>query len=242
MNEVVVREPSILDDRSGSWLSYREAVRRALRSTEQRDVATSWSGAGSDTSAAPLPTDPEWAGGAVLRDTRVRTVQAPASTVYRAVCEIGGERGWYAGDRLWELRGLLDKLIGGPGMRRGRRDPDRLRIGDAVDFWRVQAMEQDHLLRLRAEMRLPGVASIEWRISPESDDSPEPRCRIEQIATFVPRGLWGRVYWYAVAPFHSLVFPGLIDGLARQAEESHGLEGAAHDDGASPRSSASTSA
>jgi hypothetical protein len=164
-----------------------------------------------------LPTDPEWAGGAVLRDVRERTVDASPEVVHRVTMGIGGQRGWYSGEWLWEMRGLIDKIIGGPGMRRGRRDPDLLRVGDAVDFWRVEAIEPGALLRLRAEMRLPGVASLEWRTEPIAADGDVQRCRLVQTATFVPRGLWGRAYWYGVAPFHTFVFPGLIDGIAADA-------------------------
>jgi hypothetical protein len=213
VNEVVVHDDTIRELCPGPMIGYRESVRLALKRVEAHDVTTRWSGADNVTIAGPLPTDPEWAGGSVLRDVRERVVEAPADVVHRTVCGIGGERGWYAGEWLWELRGLMDKIVGGPGMRRGRRDPDRLRVGEAVDFWRVAAIEPD-LLRLRAEMRLPGRAAIEWRIEPLDDR----RCRLVQTATFVPRGLWGRVYWYGVAVFHGFVFPGLIDGLKHAAE------------------------
>jgi hypothetical protein len=219
VNEVVVRDDAILELCPGPRIGYREAVRLALRRVEARDVATSWSGAGSAAVAGPLPTDPEWSGGAVLRDVRERTVHASPEVVHRTVCGIGGARGWYVGEWLWELRGFADKIVGGPGMRRGRRDPDRLRVGDAVDFWRVEALEPGALLRLRAEMRLPGVAALEWRIERLPDDADGSRCRLVQTATFVPRGLWGRMYWYGVAPFHRFVFPGLVAGLVAAAEQ-----------------------
>jgi hypothetical protein len=164
--------------------------------------------------AAPLPTDPDWAGGAVLSDVRERVVNAPADVVHRTVCGVGGTRGWYAGEWLWEFRGVLDKLVGGPGMRRGRRDRDALAVGEAVDFWRVADIRPGSLLRLRAEMRLPGVAALEWSIEALGDQ----QSKLVQTATFVPRGLWGRAYWYGVAVFHGFVFPGLIDGLRRAAE------------------------
>ena len=135
--------------------------------------------------------------------------------VHRVVCGVGGTRGWYAGDWLWSVRGLLDTLVGGPGVRRGRRDADDLRVGDALDFWRVEALEPERLLRLRAEMRLPGEASLEWRLAPGAAPG---TTAVTQVATFVPRGLWGRAYWYAVAPFHGFVFPGLLAGLAADAE------------------------
>lgn len=219
VNEVVVRDDSILELCSGPRIGYRQSVQLALRRVEARNVTTSWSGAGMASVAAPLPTDPGWSGGSVLRDVRERTVRASPEDVHRTVCGVGGTRGWYSGEWLWELRGLMDKIIGGPGMRRGRRDPDRLRIGDAVDFWRVETIEPEVLLRLRAEMRLPGVAALEWRIEPLPDSAGSARCRLVQTATFVPRGLWGRAYWYGVAPFHTFVFPGLVDGLKDAAEQ-----------------------
>jgi uncharacterized protein YbjT (DUF2867 family) len=218
VNEVIVHDAAILDLCPGPRLSYRESVDLALRRVEEHDVTTSWSGASTETAAGPMPTDPDWAGGAVLQDTRVREVHATPEVVHRTTLGVGGQRGWYSGDWLWDLRGFLDKLAGGPGMRRGRRDPDRLRVGDAVDFWRVETIEPDALLRLRAEMRLPGVAAIEWQVEPLPEDADGPRCRLTQRATFVPRGLWGRAYWYGVAPFHVFVFPGLVDGLTRDAE------------------------
>ena len=220
VNEVVAHDDSILSLCPGRRTTYRDAVRLALRRVEEHDVATRWSGTGSRSVTGPLPTDPDWSGGSVVSDRRERVVESSPVAVHRAVCGVGGERGWYAGEWLWRLRGLLDQMVGGPGMQRGRRDPDRLRVGDAVDFWRVVAIEPDALLRLRAEMRLPGVASLEWQIEPMADAGSGERCRLVQIATFVPRGLWGRVYWYGVAPFHGLVFPGLVKGLATEAERS----------------------
>ena len=224
VNEVVVRDDSILELCPGPRIGYRLSVQLALRRVEARNVTTSWSGAGIASVAAPLPTDPGWSGGSVLRDVRERTVQASPAVVHRTVCGVGGTRGWYAGEWLWELRGLMDKIIGGPGMRRGRRDPDRLRVGDAVDFWRVETIEPGSLLRLRAEMRLPGVAALEWLIEPLPDTAGQARCRLVQTATFVPRGLWGRAYWYGVAPFHTFVFPGLVDGLKDAAEQAGRVE------------------
>ncbi len=226
VNEVVVRDDSIVELCPGPRIGYRESVELALRRVETRNVLTSWSDAAGDAPASPLPTDPEWAGGSVSSDTRVRAVAASPHAMFATVCGIGGERGWYAGEWLWELRGVLDALVGGPGMRRGRRDPDHLRIGDAVDFWRVESLVTDRLLRLRAEMRLPGVASLEWEIEP--DPTAPDRCTITQTATFVPRGLWGRIYWYGVAPFHGFVFPGMIDRLvaaAETADRAHVTEG-----------------
>lgn len=218
VNEVVVRDPAILDLCPGPLLGYRESVDLALQRVEAHDVKTRWSGAGKAPVSGSMPTDPEWAGGAVLSDVRERVVQATPQIVHETTLGIGGERGWYSSDWLWGIRGLLDQLVGGPGMRRGRRDPDRLRVGDSLDFWRVETIETDALLRLRAEMRLPGVAALEWEVQPLDDDSDGPRCLLIQRATFVPRGLWGRAYWYSVAPFHVVVFPGLLKGIASDAE------------------------
>ena len=128
-------------------------------------------------------------------------------------CRLGGDRGWHSNGWLWGVRGAIDTLIGGVGMRRGRRDPDRLRVGDALDFWRVEALEEGRLLRLRAEMKLPGEAWLEWRVEPTATGS-----RIHQLARYHPRGLWGRLYWLGVAPFHRFVFPGLLRGVIADAE------------------------
>jgi uncharacterized protein YbjT (DUF2867 family) len=199
----------------GTLLTYREAVELALARQRSGEVPTSWAGAeiGGRSPADPMPTDPGWAGGTVLADTRERDVAAPAAVLHAALCELGGETGWYGSDLLWSVRGLFDKLVGGVGMRRGRRDPHRLRVGDAVDFWRVEAVEAPTLLRLRAEMELPGEAWLEWRIDERPGGS-----HVRQYARYHPKGLWGRVYWLGVAPFHRLVFPGLLHGVSAEAE------------------------
>lgn len=210
VNEVVVTDPSTDDVLPGPLLPYRTAVRLALGRIHSDAVPTTWSGA---ELAAPIVTDPAWAGGTVLADTQVVESRAEVAALWRTVTAIGGRRGWYTGEWMWTLRGLLDKVVGGPGMRRGRRHPTELGVGDALDFWRVDALEPDRLLRLRAEMRLPGEAWLEWRIEPTAAGS-----RLTQRASFVPRGLSGRAYWYGVAPFHRLVFPGLARAIVADAE------------------------
>ncbi len=216
VNEVVVRDPAIREIVPITPLSTREAVELAVRRVADLDVDTTWAGAelGGRTPADPMPGDPDWSGGTVLEDRRTAWTSAPAADVFAVVCGIGGKRGWYAAEPLWWLRGALDLLAGGIGLRRGRRHPDALRVGDPLDFWRVEALEPDRLLRLRAEMRLPGAAWLEWRVTRE----PDGRTRLDQRARFHPRGLLGRVYWYAVLPFHAFVFAPLARRLAVEAE------------------------
>jgi hypothetical protein len=131
---------------------------------------------------------------------------------FTAIRRIGGTTGWYYANWLWHLRGLLDSLIGGVGLRRGRRDPDELRVGDTVDFWRVEAMEPDRRLRLAAEMKLPGRAWLEFEVSGDSTGS-----IIRQTATFDPKGVLGRAYWYCLLPLHNFVFGGMLRGIAEKA-------------------------
>ena len=161
-------------------------------------------------------TDPGWTGGTELTDVRTIVVDTDVHRTWQAVCRVGGERGWYRGEILWKARGLLDQIVGGPGLRRGRRHPDTLKVGEPVDFWRVENLDVDRLLVLHAEMRLPGEAWLEWSIEPVGAET-----RLTQTARFRPRGLLGRIYWYAVAPFHGLVFPGLLNGIAHDATTNH---------------------
>lgn len=167
----------------------------------------------SDGLAEPQPQDPVWSGGTVLSDERSAVSRADAPAVFAEVCAIGGDRGWPVAEPLWELRGLADTVLGGIGTRRGRRHPTELAVGDAVDFWRVEAIEPDRLLRLRAEMKVPGEAWLEFRTTPLGDG----RSLLEQRARFLPRGLWGRAYWLAMMPFHAVIFPVMARRLASQA-------------------------
>jgi uncharacterized protein YndB with AHSA1/START domain len=143
-------------------------------------------------------------------------VAAPASRVFAAIRRIGGGNGWYAADLLWRLRGFLDRLVGGPGLRRGRRDPEHLAYGDALDFWRVTAVEPDRRLELRAEMKLPGEALLAFEVEPLAGGGD--RCTLTQTARFLPKGLLGLLYWYTVLPFHGFVFRGMLRGIRRTAE------------------------
>ena len=212
VNEVVVRDHAIDAVVPRQPLPYRDAVDMALRRVRDLRVQTTWADAElrGRSPADPLPADPEWAGGTMLSD--VQTAHSPRSpdSVFATICGIGGERGWFAGDFLWTTRGVLDRLVGGVGMRRGRRHPDELRIGDPLDFWRVEALDAPRLLRLRAEMRLPGEAWLEWTIAP---DPTTHGSVITQRALFHPRGLAGRLYWIAVAPFHRVIFRPMLERL-----------------------------
>jgi uncharacterized protein YbjT (DUF2867 family)/uncharacterized protein YndB with AHSA1/START domain len=188
-------------------LSYEESVRRATDETSRGEAETSWSGALGANITYELA-DRE----GLIRETRTMVVDASPSAVYRAFSGLGGMRGWLVWDLAWRIRGALDKLAGGPGLRRGRRHPDELYVGEAVDFWRVEAAERDHLLRLRAEMKLPGRAWLQWTVTEEGSGS-----RLIQTATFSPRGLSGAAYWYALYPFHRLIFSDLIRAVAKRA-------------------------
>lgn len=213
INEVVVTEPPA-DSPVAEPEPFRTAVEQALQRTADLRVVTRWSDAAlpGHSPADPLPSDPDWAGGSLLVDESAATTDASASELFATVSGIGGARGYYVTPVLWGVRGWIDKLVGGVGLRRGRRDPDRLRVGDAVDFWRVEAVEPDRLVRLRAEMKLPGEAWIEWRISGDGQGS-----HLAQRAIFYPRGLTGRLYWYALIPFHALIFARMARGIAAAA-------------------------
>ena len=206
-NPVVCREDRITRLIPQNLLTVREAIHAALARMAGHSVETYWSMAG------PIPGDPDWAGGTVFRDAREATIDAPDWAVFKAVCRVGGGHGWYAADWLWKLRGWLDRLAGGPGLRRGRRDPEAIGYGEALDFWRVVGLDRDRRLALRAEMKLPGEALLEFLLEPRDAR----QCTLRQTALFKPRGLFGLLYWYAVAPFHHIVFRGMLQGIEREA-------------------------
>jgi uncharacterized protein YbjT (DUF2867 family) len=213
-NSVVPRERDLQRITGIEPMGYDEAVKLARQRINEGSVQTRWSDASWPKAPSdPLPTDPEWAGGDIELDERDRHVDAAPAEVWKVVEGIGGERGWYSFPLAWAVRGFLDRLIGGVGLRRGRRDPDRLHVGEALDFWRVEALERGQLLRLRAEMRLPGLAWLEFRVEPDGTGT-----RIFQRATFRPRGIAGKLYWWSVWPFHGIVFEGMLRNMARTAE------------------------
>lgn len=215
VNEVVVLDRSVQGVMPHHALSLDEALHLAARRVADRSVPSRWSDADlpGRTPADPMPTDPDWAGGTLLTDAQSSRSTASADAVFRAVEGIGGARGWYVAGWLWTMRGAIDALMGGVGMRRGRRDPDTLRVGDALDFWRVEALDPPNELRLRAEMRLPGEAWLEWYVEPDGSGAV-----LRQVAIFHPRGLLGRLYWYALIPFHALIFKRLCERLAQAAQ------------------------
>lgn len=191
-----------------------EAIRRALAVVQDLAVRTSWmDSVPASTSASPVPQDPDWAGGTVLRDRQEVPCPAAPEALFAVVSGVGAARGWYVADVLWALRGWIDKLVGGVGMRRGRRHPDELRVGDALDFFRVEAYDPPRLLRLRAEMKVPGDAWLEWRVKPAADGA----SRLVQSARFHPRGIAGRAYWWVLLPAHKVIWRRLAERLSSAA-------------------------
>ena len=193
-------------------LDCRQAIRFALEKLRLQQVETSWTDAGA---VAPLEwsteQDPDWAGGTIFKDDRRMLVKAAAEKLWPAVIGIGGKTGWYYADWLWHLRGWMDRLVGGPGLGRGRRDPAEVQAGDALDFWRVLVVDPGHRLKLVAEMKLPGEAVLELILTECFDGTTE----VRQCARYKPRGLLGLLYWYSVLPFHRLVFVGMLKGIAK---------------------------
>ena len=207
IRRLIDHEPHTLD----------EAIERALAVVGDLEIRTSWmDSAPSNTPASPMPQDPDWAGGTIYQDIQEVTTSASPAVLFATVSGIGGNRGWFVAGPLWTLRGWLDKLIGGVGMRRGRRHPDLLRVGDALDFFRVEAYEPTGLLRLRAEMKAPGEAWLEWRITDAGTGSAE----LRQLARFHPRGVAGRAYWWILLPIHKLIWKQLAHRLVDRAETS----------------------
>lgn len=215
-SEVVVTDDAAMHAFSVRPMSYEAAVRLALGRVHDDEVETVWFGAASSSA-------PDWTVQRKLSDEqgmlqdrqRVR-VRAEAATVFRVVSEIGGANGWLYAQPLWRLRGLLDRMVGGVGLRRGRRSNKSLLVGEAVDFWRVEALEPDRLLRLRAEMKLPGKAWLQFEVKPAEGAPTE--SDLAQTAFYEPKGLLGLAYWYSVLPAHAFVFPGMVREVARRAE------------------------
>jgi uncharacterized protein YbjT (DUF2867 family) len=232
MNEVVVHDdlarklfPRIL------LLDYETSVRLAFEKIRQREVETSWTDALTSSQRGPAPVAFLTSEGMVI-ERRQRVVQVPAEAVYRAFARLGGQRGWLYMDWTWQVRGIVDRLFGGVGMRRGRRNSEDVRVGDALDFWRVEAVDPGRMMRLRAEMKVPGRAWLEFQAEHQTAGG----TLLTQTAFFEPKGLLGLLYWYVLYPVHGLIFSGLIRTLADQATALHKEETATRISG--PRATA----
>ena len=207
INHLIPLPPEGLIDVTG-------AIELALTNTSDNNVSTRWSDATLPTAPwQKAQSDPEWAGETLYKDTRDQETEASIENLWKTVEQIGGDNGWYGSDFLWFLRGLLDRLLGGVGLRRGRRDPLHLRVGDSLDFWRVESVEPEKSLKLYAEMILPGKAWLEFRL----EKLPNGKSKIIQEASYSPRGLGGQLYWFAVSPLHFLVFPTMLRNIVRSA-------------------------
>ncbi len=215
-HETVVRDDRALVDFQVRPMGVREAIEAAIRNEDRTVAETRWSDALSSSGAPPHAFDgyASVERGRRLIDSRERRVAVSPERAFAPIRRIGGHTGWYACDALWRIRGFLDLLVGGVGMRRGRLDPEVLRVGDAVDWWRVEAYEPDRLLRLRAEMKLPGRAWLEFEVRPDPNGA---GASIRQTALYDPSGVLGLLYWYAIYPLHVCVFHRMLRGIARVA-------------------------
>ncbi len=215
-HECIVREHDIdayIPEPEGGLTGYRRAVRLALARMRDGAVETSWQDASvADAPSDPLPSDPDWSGHTVFTDDRIRETTASPDRVWAVVEAIGGENGWYSFPLAWAVRGWMDKLVGGVGLRRGRRHPTRLNTGEALDWWRVERIDRGRFLRLRAEMKVPGLAWLEMTVDPTPAGT-----RYRQRAVFFPQGLAGRLYWFAILPFHGIIFAGMARRITAEA-------------------------
>jgi len=223
INEVICQESDIkkyLPDPSEGLTTFEKAVDLALLRVRDAQVSTRWSSASiPGVPSEPMPSDPEWSGGSLYQDVRTAEVDTSNHEVWKVVEAIGGEHGYFSLDWAWEIRGLMDRAVGGVGLRRGRRDPNTLHVGETLDFWRVEERIPDNLLRLRAEMKMPGKAWLEFKIEKINDN----KCKLTQRAIFYPKGLAGHAYWWSIIPFHGLVFPGMCRNIAKVAmKNKHG--------------------
>jgi len=217
-NRSVVTDPTALAVFPVRPIGLRDAIARALRYEDRAFALTRWSDARSSGGTTAALADARFGG--KLVDARRVHVRADADRAFQPVARIGGERGWYFGTWLWRIRGALDLLVGGVGMRRGRRDPESPIAGDTLDFWRVEAYEPGRRLRLSAEMKLPGRAWLEFEVEPAAGGA-----IVHQTAVFEPIGLFGLLYWYALLPVHAVIFRGMLRAIGRRADERDGDDG-----------------
>ena len=209
-NEVVVRDPGPATGFGLHPLPYIEALQRAIDRSDRHDVESTWFDALAAPDKASLSSVTSHEG--MIVERRQRTIAAPPEQVFAEVERLGGDAGWPYANLLWRMRGLMDRAVGGVGMRLGRRDPDHLRVGDAVDFWRVEEVRRPTLLRLRAEMKVPGRAWLQYEVV----ETPA-GCRLVQTAFFEPKGLPGLAYWYVLYPVHGFIFRGSVRVLGERA-------------------------
>jgi uncharacterized protein YbjT (DUF2867 family) len=195
-------------------ISYRKAVELALSRLDTDEVETTWNDALISSKGDERPVILEAKEGLII-ERRIRKLDVSQKRIFDVFTSLGGEKGWLTFEWAWKLRGILDRLVGGVGFRRGRRHPKKLRIGDALDFWRVEALKPGELLRLRAEMKVPGRAWLEFQANSEEGSG---KTKLVQTAYFAPKGLFGLLYWYALYPIHLFVFSSMIDSIAREAE------------------------
>ena len=215
-NEVIVRDPAPARTLFPAvrLLDYRTAVRLALEKTDAHSVESSWTDALSTSQGDRVPLTLTTSEGMIIEKRQLEVAASPEA-VYRAFTGIGGDRGWFYMNWAWRIRGLMDRMIGGVGLRRGRRDPDETRVGEALDFWRVEALEPGHRILLRAEMKVPGKAWLQFKVRPLGHPG---HSHLVQTAFFEPKGLSGLAYWYLLYPIHRLIFRGMIRAVARRAE------------------------
>jgi uncharacterized protein YbjT (DUF2867 family) len=213
-NPVVCKEERIRKIIPQELLDCREAIRLALDETQHHLIESKWTDAGVVPPSEWSHTgDPSWSGGTILENKQTMIFHGGQKEAWETIGGIGGERGWYYANWLWRLRGFMDRIVGGVGLRRGRRHPSDLRPGDALDFWRVVKVDPPHQLLLAAEMKLPGRAVLDFTIKEIDSNTVE----VTQTARFQPRGLWGMLYWYIIYPFHRMVFKGMLSGICRSA-------------------------
>jgi uncharacterized protein YbjT (DUF2867 family) len=210
-NEVIVRDPGPAHAFAVEATPFELAVQRAIDRVDRHDVETTWFDALGLPGQPDLERDENREG--MIVDRQRRDVRATPAETFAQIERLGGRAGWPSGNVLWRIRGLLDRLVGGPGMRLGRRDPQHVRVGDAVDFWRVEEVRPAELLRLRAEMRVPGRAWLQFEMVQTPGG-----CRLVQTAFFEPRGISGRLYWYLLLPVHLAIFRGSVREIVRRAE------------------------
>ena len=209
-NRSVVTDPTALSVFPIRPVGLRDAIARAIRHEDRAFALTRWSDARS--SGGEPPSLAETRFGSKLVDARQTHVDVDADRAFVPIAKIGGDRGWYYATWLWRIRGAIDLLMGGVGMRRGRRDPNVPAVGDTLDFWRVEAYEPGRRLRLAAEMKLPGRAWLQFDVVPDAAGA-----SVRQTAVFDPAGLSGLLYWYLLTPVHALVFRGMLRAIAQRA-------------------------